>query len=263
MSEKNVSLVLCELGESGIPGVESHSPFCLKVHRALALARLPYTSRRVASPMALGKLNPAKQVPVLLVDGVPVFDSTRILARIDELAPGALFGGLDARGWAEALLWEELADTSLNGFLVAARWADEDNWSRVRESYFGSAPWPVQKLVVPRIRARVMRGLHARDITRHGLAECWSRFETLLDALEARAPRAGFWLGDAPTAADVALFGQLASFRTPLTPREDALVRSRRELSSYLDRVDQATSSRTASGAAAREVTPLATARAA
>ena len=31
------TLELCELADAGVPGVESFSPFCLKVHRALKL----------------------------------------------------------------------------------------------------------------------------------------------------------------------------------------------------------------------------------
>jgi glutathione S-transferase len=35
-------LVLCELGETRIPGLESYSPFCLKANRALKYLGLPY-----------------------------------------------------------------------------------------------------------------------------------------------------------------------------------------------------------------------------
>ena len=35
--EPTPSLVLCELADAGALGVESHSPFCLKAHRALRL----------------------------------------------------------------------------------------------------------------------------------------------------------------------------------------------------------------------------------
>jgi hypothetical protein len=38
MNASSPALVLCELEDSGIPGLESLSPFCLKVHRALKLA---------------------------------------------------------------------------------------------------------------------------------------------------------------------------------------------------------------------------------
>src|ERR1700690_775682 len=112
------NLVLCELGATGIDAVESFSPFCLKVHRALKAARLQYTSIRATRPNEFKKLNPAAQVPVLLIDGEPVSDSTRILQRIDGIAPGKISPD-DPALKAEAAIWEEVADTSLNGFLVA------------------------------------------------------------------------------------------------------------------------------------------------
>src|SRR6202034_4731154 len=97
----------------------------------------------------------------------PVADSTRILRQIEQLA-GPIGGELDPRSRAEAWLWEDFADTSLNGFLVAARWADERNWPVVRGAYFGGAPWFVKALVAPRVRSQVVRGLVARDVWRAG-----------------------------------------------------------------------------------------------
>src|SRR6185503_7957486 len=122
------------------PRLESHSPFCLKVHRALELGRFTYERRHAARPEAYREHNPLGQVPVLLVDGEPVCDSTAILSRLDVLSGGMLTRGLDRRGRAEALFWEEVADTTLNGFVVAARWLDEDNWPRTKAAYFGAMP---------------------------------------------------------------------------------------------------------------------------
>ena len=73
------TLILCELSKSTLTGIETYSPFCLKVHRALRHAGLTYNSRHEDQPSAYAALNPRKQVPVLLVDGVPVFDSSEIL----------------------------------------------------------------------------------------------------------------------------------------------------------------------------------------
>src|SRR4051812_35813506 len=197
-------LVLCELADPGIDGVESYSPFCLKVHRALRAAGLAYERRHATRPDAYKELNPTKQVPVLLVDGVPVADSTRILQRIEELSGGALTRDLSPRDRAEAWLWEELADGALYGFLLCARWADERNWPLTREAYFGSAPWFVRSLIVPRVRARVIDTVIARDMWRAGADACWARFLTLLNSLEARAPERGFWMGRGISVADVA-----------------------------------------------------------
>ena len=234
------SLVLCELADASHHGIESHSPFCLKAHRALKLAGLSYERRHGQRPAEFRRWNPAAQVPVLLVDGAPVPDSTRILERIDALT-GALSRGLDARGRAEAWLWEDFADSALNGFLVAARWADDRNWPAVRQAYFGGAPWPVRALVAPRLRQSVVSRLVARDVWRAGAEACWEQLGRTLDHLDARTPERGFWVGAAPSVADIAIFAQLHSLRTPLThPQWEALT-SRPALSAYLDRVDAVT----------------------
>lgn len=236
------TLHLHELADTGLPHAESHSPFCLKVHRALRLRGLPYERHHQPHPAAHG-LTRLGQVPVLVIgEGPPaevVADSTAILRRIGELSRP--LEPLDPTAAAEAWLTEELADTAINAFLVAARWADDRNWPAVRAAYFGAAPWPVRALLVPHLRAGVLKSLVGRDVWRAGPDACWARFGRLLDQLDARAPRAGFWVCAEPTAADLALFGQLQSLRTELTPWQRGEVDSRRRLAAYLDRVDAAT----------------------
>jgi len=162
-----------------------------------------------------------------------VADSTDIFRRILTLRPGAF--AADAEAW----LWEELADSVVNGFLVAARWADDRNWPLTLAAYFGGAPWFVRALIAPRVRKRVIGRLAAREIGRRGQEHCWQRFEMLLDQLDARAPERGFWCGKGISVADVALFAQLHSLRTPLTrPQAESLAR-RKRLSAWLDRVHE------------------------
>ena len=240
MTTTQPHLVLCETSDTGIDGLESYSPFCLKVHRALRVAGLTYERRHGKRPSDFKAFNPIGQVPVLLVDGEPVHDSTRILQRIDAMT-GALTRGLDARQRGEAWLWEELADTALNGFLVSARWADERNWPLVKEAYFGRAPWFVRALIAPKLRRTVVSALVNRDVWRRGADDCWERYLTTLNSLEARAPSRGFWVGDSITVADVAIFGQLHGLRTPLTAFQRDQLAFRVRLSAYLDRVDAAT----------------------
>jgi glutathione S-transferase len=248
MTKKQPHLVLCELTDPGLPGVESYSPFCLKIHRALRAAGLSYERRHASRPDAFRALNSTGQVPVVLVDGQPVADSTRILHRID-----ALTGAFSGTHSAEAWLWEELADTALNAHVVSARWADERNWPLTSAALFAGAPWLVRSVVVPRIRTGVLRGLVARDIMRQGWEACWERYLVLLDELEARAPERGFWLGDTLSVADLGLFGQLHSLRTPLTRSQAQELARRAKLSAYIDRVDAATR---AQPSAARQHTP-------
>lgn len=234
-------LVLCELPDPNLAGFESYSPFCLKVHRALRLCGLPYERLFATDPGAFKQHNPAAQVPVLLVGDEPVADSTRILTRLDAISGGALSQGLDARGRAEAFLWEEMADGVLGKFLVAARWIDENNWPRTRAAYFAGMPGVVRAVVPALIRRRIRRGL-SRDVIRPDLRTAWADFQAILGSLEERAPAHGFWLGDSPSRADVALFAQLHSFRTPLTLEQSGWVAAHPRLSAWLGRVDAACS---------------------
>jgi glutathione S-transferase len=234
-------LVLCELEDPGMLGLESLSPFCLKVHCALRLAGLPYERRHGRAPRDFREHNPTGQVPVLLMDGHAVPDSTAILKRVVDLAPDAFDAGADLRALGERWLWEELADASLNGYVVAARWADARNWPAVSTAYFGRAPWFVRSFVVPRIRAHVLESLVSRDIWRAGENACWKRFGDTLDDLEARAPVSGYWLGRAPGVADISIFAQLASLRTPLTAFQAREIEKRPRLVDWIDRVDHAT----------------------
>jgi glutathione S-transferase len=240
MTRTQPHLILCELTDPGLPGVESYSPYCLKAHRALRAAGLPYERRCAYRPDAHRAWNPTGQVPVLLIDAEPVADSTRILQRIDALT-GVFSHALTPDQRAEAWLWEEFADTAMGPHLASARWADDRNWPLTRDALFASAPWFVRKIIVPQLRKNMLRGLVARDLLRRGWPACWERYLALLDQLEARAPEQGFWIGDSLSVADIGLFGPLHGLRTPLTvPQADELAR-RSKLTAYLDRVHAAT----------------------
>src|SRR5687768_5356564 len=140
-------LTLCDFpAKTGLEGWSSYSPFVLEVDRALRLAKLPY-ERHYADMLKLKQLNPLGQLPVLVIDGENVADSTRILHRIEALAPGSMTGDLDARGQAESWLWEEFADTSLYPYVLATRWADDRGWPVPREAFFGALPAPIRVFV--------------------------------------------------------------------------------------------------------------------
>jgi glutathione S-transferase len=234
-------LLLCDFpAKTEIDGWSSYSPFVLQVDRALGLAKLPYERENVGITK-IKKLNPLGQLPVLVIDGENVADTTRIMHRIEALAPGSMTGGLDARGQAEAWLWEEFADVALYPYVLAARWADDRGWPVPRAAFFSAIPAPVRMIVAPLVRRSTIAKLVERDFLRGGLDACYERLDRSLDALDARAPDDGFWLGERPTVADVGLFAQLHSLRLPTVPHAAELVAARARLTRYLDRVDLVT----------------------
>jgi len=238
---ESAKLVLCDFpSTTGVEGWASFSPFVLEVERALRLAKLPFEHRKV-NMFRLKELNPTGQLPVLLVGEEKVADSTRILHRIEALAPGSMTGGLDARGVAEAWLWEEFADTSLYPYVLATRWADDRGWPVPRKAFFGSMPPVIRSLVGNAVRKQTIAKLVGRDFMRSGLEACYERMQRVLDDLDARAPSDGFWLGPRPSVADLGLFAHLHSLRLPLLPWRAEDIARRARLSAWLDRVDGAT----------------------
>jgi glutathione S-transferase len=235
-------LVLCDFpARTNLDGWSSFSPFVLEVARALTLAKLPFEHRRI-DLFKLKELNPLGQLPVLLVGDEKVPDSTNILRRIEQLAPGSMTAGLDARSLAEAWLWEEFADTALYPYVLATRWADDRGWSVAKSAFFASVPAPVRGIAEAVVRRRTVKKLVERDFTRAGLDACYARLYRVLDDLDARAPEDGYWMGARPCIADLGLFGQLHSLRLPLIAFQAEELKKRRRLNAYLDRVDAVTS---------------------
>jgi glutathione S-transferase len=234
-------LTLFEFPSStGLEGWESFSPFVLEVSRAFRLAKLPFGTTKV-NMMKLKDINPLGQLPVVAFGDEKVADSTRILLRLESMVPGSMTGGLDARGVAEAWLWEEFADTSLYPYVLTTRWVDDRGWPVPRKHFFGAMPAPLRAFVPGMVRRSVKKKLFERDFTRAGLDACYERMRRVLDSLDARAPEEGFWLGPKATVADLGLFAQLHSLRLPLTPWQAEEVARRKRLTRYLDRVDAAT----------------------
>jgi len=226
--------------DPGVDGWITFSPFVLEVERALRLAKLPFEHVRLPYQKVKGK-NPIGQLPVLGIGSEIVADSTRILHRIEGLAPGSMTGGLDARGIAEAWLWEEFADAALYPQLLFARWADDRGWPVLKQAFFSGFPPVIRDVIGSIVRKNVVKRLVLADFLRAGPEACVERRARVLDALDARAPEGGFWLGPRATSADLGLFAHLHELRMPKTPWLAEEVSRRATLSRWLDRVHAAT----------------------
>ena len=83
------NLILCELrGHQAGDGRELLAVLPQGAPRAQGGAACPTSGATAAAPTASSRYNPTGQVPVLLVDGAPVADSTEILQQHRRAAPG-------------------------------------------------------------------------------------------------------------------------------------------------------------------------------
>ena len=228
------------------------SPFVEKVARALALKRLEWTLATVTSPLDFRRWNPQTgKMPVLDVDGERTYDSTFILRKLDALAPDPPLLAADATTAARQRLLEDWSDEALYWYGMALRWCDA-NASATVAQVLGDMPVPavLHPIVGVLFRRQIAPQPRAQGLGRLPLDALVRELGMRLDDLVAELGDHPFFFADRPSAADLAVFGQLAMLRSGPTPQAAELIDARPPLVAYCARVDAATTATTTSRAA-------------
>ena len=223
-------------------GVESASPFCAKVHRALAFKGIKYKTHVVGSPAEMKRINPGVgKVPVLEFDGQMIADSTRIIDWLELHQPAPALRPADPRLAALDRLLEDQADEGLYWFAVYMRWLVPGNFAPFAKRAFGKLPPLVRNLVPVLARKTVVKQMHGQGMGRLPLERVLADFDRQLNNLEALLSDAPFLLGDQLYACDLAVFGPLRQLAMPTLVESAERVRRRPILLAWLKRVDAAT----------------------
>ncbi len=170
-------------------------------------------------------------LPVLILDGKAIPDSTRIIAAIEERWPEPPLYPKDAKARERALALEDFFDEELGHPLrtvvIGDLW-DRDPARAIEVLATGN---PNAQLGLAKAMTQAMRAVYRR---RHGInpetqARARAEVEVALDRLEAEIGPAGFLVGDSFSVADLtaaALFGPLVRPPELEYPIPDAMVPS-------------------------------------
>ena len=234
-------IVLYQFGPD--EAVESGSPFCVKVHRALNLKGLAYRPKNVGSPAQMKRINPGVgKVPVLGWDDELVPDSSRIFRLLEERQPSPPLDPPDPKALAHNRLIEDWADEGLYWFAVYMRWQIDGNFDAFNRRFFQPAmPIPVRWFVPGIVRKGVLKMLRGQGLGRQTLPQVLDALDDRLDLLEGLLGDSAYLLGDAPLAADLAVFGPLRACAIPPMPQSRERVLARPKIVDWLKRVDEAT----------------------
>lgn len=212
------------------------SPFCIKARICLQLKDVPY--RRVTVSVGdlatLHRLNPKRQVPVL-VDGPTVVPDSSAIARHLELhypTPALIPADPAARAYCHLI--EEWADEVLHPIVFALVWQTASNGpalGRLIEEIRGRWPKP---MVAVAVRWSIARRVAALRMNARQAPELSVRLKENLGVLVGLLGDREFVLGRNPTLADIAVFAQIAWLR-PYA--EWALVRDVPGVVAWVDRM--------------------------
>jgi glutathione S-transferase len=220
-----------------IPGLESASPFCMKIHWALRYKRLPFDAVTMADRAAVIALNPRSKLPALKYgDATTVIDSSDIIRFIDQRHPEPRLYPSDPVQRAKAIILEDWGDESLYWHLVYERWQIEDQYEQYGAQLFPGVPRQVRQ----QMREGVVQGLFGQGFGRMTVEQHRAKLGESLDALEALLADSQFLCGKELSVADIGVGAEVGGLDLPLTPAASAEVRKRANVSRWLDRLAKA-----------------------
>ena len=218
----------------------STSPFCEKVRRALGFKGLDYEIHEVQrfNPERYAEVTPVGKYPVIEHDGNYVFDSTDIIAYLDQQFAEKLLMPADPAKAALAHVIEDWADESLYFYEMTMRLAWEHNCSkRVVHEFVATMPGMTVEKALPLIVKTVGDKVSEQGLgkkPRENVVRDAERHFTALD----RMLEGGDWLlGDALSVADIAVAPQVKAllYAEEVVPFADA----RPRIGAWLERVDE------------------------
>jgi glutathione S-transferase len=176
------------------------------------------------------------------MEGRRVYDSTLILAALDARRAEPPLYHPDPAVAARQRFVEDWSDESFYWYLMGLRWAPV-NANASAEQVAASVPLPA--LLRPLVKLLLHRQIGG-TARAQGLARL--PLDVILAQLGARFDELLVWLGDSPflfserpSAADLAVFGQVQTLQSGPTPQGAELVAQRPALVAWLGRVDEAT----------------------
>jgi glutathione S-transferase len=103
-------------------------------------------------------------------------------------------------------------DENLYWCLIYSRWVADDTWLQIKQTFFGSMPFPLNKIVPILARRDVISAAHKQGIGRHSVKEITLITRETLQALSILPGKSTYFLGETPSTFDATVFAFLSQF---------------------------------------------------
>lgn len=181
------------------------SPFVAKLETWLRMAGLPYEKKRGNPPGA-----PKGKIPYVIVDGVKLGDSQKIIEELTQRHQVQLDAHLTPQQKATALAVRRMVEEGLYFVLMRARWIEPDGWVEQQKAFGGMVPAMIRPFLLPFIRGKVREKLDGQGTGRHSRDEALAIGVADLQALETILGDQPFLLGEQPTSVDATVYAFLS-----------------------------------------------------
>jgi glutathione S-transferase len=215
-------------------GLNSLSPFCLKVEDFLLRNGIPY--------LVVVERNPARgpkgKMPFIRDRGITIADSSFILDHLIREYDLKEKFRLEPSAQAQALAFQRLIEENLYFVLLYSRWLDPTGWAGIRREFLPLFPPLLGDPILRLIRRSLRRQAFEQGIGRHSLEEVYAIGARDLEALSEFLGGKPFLMGSAIQPVDSSLFAFLETIRRqPMRTRLFDLLLERKNLLAYCDRL--------------------------
>jgi glutathione S-transferase len=209
-------------------GLPTSGPFALKLLAWLKLAGIDYEQVFEDDP----RKGPLGKSPWIEFDGQRLGDSEIIMGVLAKRYGVTLDAHLTPQQNAAAHAWTRACEEHLHQVLEWELFCHPEGMAFIKAVVAAQMPPVARTLVWLMLRGHFRRQLHARGIGRHAPSMIAAKGRADLDALAAFLGDRDFLVGERPTTADAAVFGQLAplvywTMATPVAGYARALPRLR------------------------------------
>jgi glutathione S-transferase len=214
-------------------GLESLSPFCMKVEVYLKLAKLPYKTVLGGDP----RKAPKGKMPFIEDDGTIVCDSTTIVDYLEKKHGAPIDGGLSDLDRARGHMIRRTFEEATYFVVLWIRWGEETGWKETQK-FFTAIPAAVRWAVAPMIRRKVIQSAHAQGTGRHSRDEIYELGKRDLEAFATILGDRSYVLDDRLRTTDIVAYSFLSNIlRAEIdTPLRDA-AKAMPSLESYVMRI--------------------------
>jgi glutathione S-transferase len=187
-------------------GVANVSPFCLKLETYLRMTGVPYTARTADFRRA-----PKGKIPFIEEEGKVLGDSQFIIEHLKQKHGDVLDARLSKEELARGHMLRRMLEESTYWHIIHERWAREEGWQIYKPIFVALFPPVAGQVIVPMIRRKVLKALHAHGLGRHRPEEMVEMGKADVSAVAAMLGDKPCLFGEQPTSFDAAAYAFIAS----------------------------------------------------
>lgn len=190
-------------------GLVDASPFVLKVDVYLRMAGLEFERTSTTSNL---RTAPKGKLPYIVEEGKTISDSAFILDYLNAKPGVTMSSDLSPEQRAQSYLIAKSLDENFYWCLLYSRWISDQTWPLTKQAFFGSLPFPMDRLVAALVRRNVRSAIFKQGLGRHSEPEIQQIFMYTLDSLSILLDSKTYFMNEAPSVLDACVFGFLAQF---------------------------------------------------